>query len=68
MPNGPGVDHQAGDSLAMIRRVAESDFRRLGAAVEQMRVVFPCKSHTAVDLNRAVAHFAIGITGIGFGD
>src|SRR5689334_23675996 len=63
-----GIDHQLGDSLAVIGGVAESYLGRFSAAIKQMRVIFPGKTHAAVHLNRAIAHFAISIAGIRLGD
>src|ERR1700739_311035 len=52
------IDDKAGDAFALKYRIAQDCFRRLGAAVIKMEVVFPGESHTAVDLNAAVANGA----------
>src|SRR6202167_279156 len=62
-----GVDHRRGDALAMKCGVSECRFRCLRSTVIQMNVVFPSESHTAVDLDAAIADRAAGIAGVHLG-
>src|SRR5258708_22865332 len=61
---GRTADHQARNALAMEGSVAEGDLTGLGAAIQQMGVVFPGKSHAALHLYTAISHFAAGVAGV----
>src|SRR5579885_1996409 len=61
------VKHNARDAFAVVRRVTEGNLARLGAAVIEVSVVLPGEPHPALNLHRAVAHFAAGVARVAFG-
>src|SRR5207253_1595449 len=57
-----------GDELPMIGRVAESDFRGLGALEIKVHLVLPGEADAAMDLDAVAGGVAVGVGRVGLGD
>jgi hypothetical protein len=62
------IDHQPRDALAMVSSIAKSLLGRFRAPVVEVQIVLPGEPHATVALNAHIADFAIGVSGVCFGN
>src|SRR5580704_4259569 len=62
------VNHSRGDALAVESGVSECRFRCFRSTIVQVQIVFPGKTHTAMNLYATVADGASSIAGIHLGN
>src|SRR5690349_21343884 len=67
LPGSLPIYYHLRHALTMIRGVAKRELRCLGAAVVEMCIVLPCEAHAAMNLDSAVADFAVGVARVGLG-